>query len=176
MTETRQAKIDRMNSLRQPNLAVILEDIHDPHNAAAILRSCDAFGVGNVHYIFETEQYYNPKKIGKESSSSANKWLNIHTSRSTEQCLTELKSEGYTLISTILNESAESLLSFSFSPSPRIALLLGNEHRGLSQKAIEMSDHHLYLPMRGMVQSLNVSVTAGICLFEITRQLQINNK
>ena len=169
MNEKRLQRITRVVSNRQPGIIVVLEDIHDPHNAAAILRTCDAMGIQNVWFIFEKEKSYDPKKIGKASSATANKWLDFKLFDSTSQCITDLKQEGYSIIATVLTEKSESLLTASF-PEEKIALLVGNEHRGLSENACTLADRTIMIPMRGFVQSLNVSVATAILLWEITRQ------
>ncbi len=154
---------------RQSGLVIVLENMHDPHNAAAVLRSCDAFGVQDVYFIFQNQPPFDPRKIGKSSSSSAKKWLTYHTFSSTTECLSELKSQDYTLYGTLCNEHTESIYSRHIRES-KVALLMGNEHSGLSEEAIRMLDVAISIPMRGFVQSFNLSVTAGILLFEITRQ------
>lgn len=164
---SRQDKIKKLKENKQ-NLVVILEDIHDPHNAAAVWRSSDAFGVKKVCLIFNKETEFNPKKIGKSSSGSANKWLDFEVFKTTEECLKKIKKQGFETYATILDKEAEKLTEVRFNK--KTALMFGNEHRGLSETAIKMADNRIYIPMRGMVQSFNLSVTAGICLYEYTRQ------
>jgi tRNA (guanosine-2'-O-)-methyltransferase len=154
---------------RQKGLIIVLEDIYDPHNAAAILRSAEAFGAGTIYFIFNTEKEFNPRQIGKRSSSSANKWLEFKIFKTIEECTKELKKQKYTIIATALIPDAKSIFRASFT-SPRIALMFGNESRGLSPKALSIADEVVSIPMRGMVESLNLSVSAGIFLFEITRR------
>lgn len=166
---TREERINKVMEQRQKAI-VILEDIHDPHNAAAVWRSCDAFGIGTVYLIFNKEKEFNPKKIGKASSSSANKWLDFKIFHSTEECLKEVKKLGYKTYATVLDKEAKSIYETKFVE--KAAVMLGNEHAGLSETAIKMADFKIYIPMMGMVQSLNLSVTAGICVFEYTRQLK----
>lgn len=171
-TDMEQKRIDRITNVvknRRRDIIVILEDIHDPHNAAAILRTCDALGIQNVWFIFEKEKAYNPKKVGKATSSSANKWLDFKVFDSTFQCFKTLKQEGYTTIATALTEQSESLLTTRF-PENNIAILVGNEHRGLSEQATKLADRSVMIPMMGFVQSLNVSVATAIVLWEIIRQ------
>ncbi len=168
-TSNRLQKITQVASQRQNGLTVVLEDISDPHNAQAVLRSCDAFGVQEVHFIFENEPVYDPKKIGKVSSSSANKWLDFHIHSSTVDCFSQLRSQGFACVATVLDPAADSLYEAVLSQK-NIAVFFGNEHRGLSPEAIRSSDLRITLPMKGMVQSLNLSVAAAIYLFEITRQ------
>jgi tRNA (guanosine-2'-O-)-methyltransferase len=168
MIEERQEKISKVIDQRQEGV-IVLEDIHDPHNAAAVWRSCDAFGFQKVYLIFNKEKVFNPKKIGKASSSSANKWLDFEIFRSTEECMNKLKNEGYKIWATVLDKEAKRLSEVGFE-TKKVAIMLGNEHRGLSETAIKMADEKIYIPMRGMVQSLNLSVTAAIMMYEIDRQ------
>lgn len=154
---------------------MVLEDIHDPHNAAAVLRTCEAFGFQKIFFVFEKQKKFNPKKIGKTTSASANKWLDFKVFASTAACLRQLKKAGFQTYATILDPHARPLHETGFQ-NKKIALLFGNEHAGLSQTAINLADHKLYLPMQGFVQSLNLSVTAAICLYELTRQRQKNHR
>ncbi|MCL5774970.1 MAG: RNA methyltransferase [Patescibacteria group bacterium] len=169
-TKNRTERIRHVAFQRQEGV-VVLEDIHDPHNAAAVLRTCEAFGFQKVYFIFEKQKKFNPRKIGKATSSSANKWLDFQMFDSTEKCLKDLKKQGYATYATVLDKGAGSLFKTHF-PKPKIALLFGNEHSGLSKKAVNMADKKIYIPMGGFVQSLNLSVSAAICLFELSRQRQ----
>jgi tRNA (guanosine-2'-O-)-methyltransferase len=168
VTKERLEKLARVAGARQKNLAVILEDLHDPHNAAAILRTCDAFGIQDVRFIFDQEKAYNPRRIGKVSSASANKWLSITVYKSTTEALTALRKEKFQNAATLLDTKSVSLNRLKFPE--KIALWLGNEHRGLSPLAAKAAHLKINIPMRGLVQSLNVSVTAAILIYEISRQ------
>ncbi|MEK7509027.1 MAG: RNA methyltransferase, partial [Patescibacteria group bacterium] len=154
-TEQRLAKLKKAAEARQKDLAVVLEDIHDPHNAAAVFRTCDALGIQNVYLIFEEEKSFNPRRVGKVSSSSANKWLDFYVYHSTKECLRELKKAGYRIFATALAPGARSIFKTNFK-NQKVALLLGNEHRGLSARALELADKKVILTMRGLVQSLNL--------------------
>jgi tRNA (guanosine-2'-O-)-methyltransferase len=169
MNETRKQKIVAVVQKRQSGIILVLEDIHDPHNAAAILRTCDGLGIQHVYFISEKEKPYDPKRIGKASSSSANKWLDFKTYTTTVTCLKELNKEGYAIIATALTSHSESLLTATF-PEKKVAVLVGNEHAGLSKTALSLADRSILIPMMGFVQSFNVSVATAIMLWEITRQ------
>ncbi len=169
MSEKREAKIRGVVSRRQKGIVMVIEDVHDPHNAAAILRSCDAFGIQRVCFIFEKQDRYNPRKVGKTSSSSANKWLDFEIYESTKDCFDKLKGEGFEMVVTALSDRAESVYVANLK-AEKLALVVGNEHAGVSETAIEMADKVLMIPMRGMVQSFNVSVGAALCMYEVTRQ------
>jgi len=148
---------------------IVLENIADAHNAAAVWRSADAFGFQKIYLVFSVEKSFNPKKVGKKSSASANKWLSFKTFKNIDGCYSQLKKEGYKIFATVLDKEAINLQSSNFTRK-KIALVLGNEHRGLSDEAIKGADEKVYIPMKGMVQSLNLSVTAGILMYEVERQ------
>lgn len=169
LTEERRAKIDKVIAGRQQGV-VVLEDIYDPHNAMAVMRSCDAFGIQDIYVINASVKKFNPRKVGKQTSSSANKWLNFHCFDTTEDCLKELKSQGYTIVATVLDDESKPIHEVDFTAEAKIALMFGNEHAGLTQEALAMSDIKINIPMTGMVQSLNLSVTAAISVYEMTRQ------
>ena len=170
ITEPRLKRIKDVAGRRQEGV-VVFEDIHDPHNAAAVLRTADSFGIQKVCFIFEKGEKFNPKKVGKATSSSANKWLDFEVFDSTVKCFKTLKKRGYTIVGTVLETRAKSLLKTDFK-KPKIALVFGNEHAGLSETAIKLSDAHVYIPMQGFVQSMNLSVTAAVCMYEMFRQRQ----
>jgi len=170
----RQSKIIKMINNRQEGV-IVLENIADEHNAAAVWRSADAFGFQKIDLVFSVEKSFNPKKVGKKSSASANKWLSFKTFKSINECYKELKNEGYKIYATVLDEDSKNLQSTIFSLR-KIALVFGNEHRGLSEEAIKGADEKIYIPMRGMVQSLNLSVSAGILMYEVSRQRSASAK
>ena len=148
---------------------VVLEDIHDPHNAEAVFRSCDAFGFQRVCLVFDQEEPFDPRRVGKLSSSSANKWLDFDIYDSATACLDALHEDGYEVVATVAEGDADSIFEADLTAS-RIAVMLGNENRGLSAEAVALADRRLTIPMAGMVRSLNLSVTAAVALYEVTRQ------
>ena len=148
---------------------VVLEDVHDPHNAEAVFRSCDAMGVHHINLVFIKQKPWDPVGMGHSSSATSHKWLEFTTYHSTEQCIGELRDDGFQIIATCLRDDSVSLYEADLT-APKVAIMVGNEHRGLSDTAINLADSRLMVPMRGMVQSLNLSVTTALCLFEMTRQ------
>lgn len=165
MTKEREEKIKRVMKNRQKNLTVIFENIHDPHNVSAILRTCDAVGVGEVHLLYTTEPF---PKLGKKSSASAKKWITVHKWKTHKECFTFLKKKKFSIVGTSLHSGSTELYDFDFTK--RMALVMGNEHRGISDVALSFCDATLYIPMKGMIQSLNVSVAAAVILYEALRQ------
>jgi len=170
ISKARLQKITAVATARQEGV-VVLEDIYDPHNAAAVLRSCEGFGIQKIYFIFDRGEKFNPRKIGKATSSSANKWLEFETFTSAKECYKKLKKQGYKIFATVLDHKAKSIFKTNIT-GPKTALVFGNEHRGLSQEAINLADAHIYIPMQGFVQSFNLSVTAAVCLYELFRQRQ----
>lgn len=167
-TQKRLARIDSVLARRQEGI-IVLEDIQDPHNAEAVVRTCDAFGFQKVCFIFQGRGKFDPRSVGNSSSSGSNKWLDYETWESTEKCFADLKKRGYVTYATILDASAKKMDSYDFTAG-KVALVFGNETLGISETAARLSDNKVYLPMNGMVESLNLSVTAAICLFEVDRQ------
>jgi len=174
MNEKRIQKIQQVVAGRLNNIIVVLEDIHDPHNAAAILRTSEAMGIQNVWFVFDKEAPYNPRRIGKATSSSANKWLDFRIFHSPNECITELKKSGYSIVVTALTDMALSLPDYNASEE-KIAVVMGNEHSGASETMIRNADVVVRIPMMGFVQSLNVSVATAIVLWEITRKRKKRN-
>lgn len=169
VTQARRERVKEVAKERFSDVVVVLEDIYDPHNAAASFRNCDAFGVQNIHLVFEKQESFNPKKLGKSSSSSANKWLDFRIWRSTNKCIEFLRREGYTILATVLDEEEVPLWEVDFTRE-NLAILFGNEHEGLSVVAQKLADEKVWIPMFGFVQSLNLSVSVGIVLYELRRQ------
>lgn len=173
-TPERLTKITRVANARQHGI-VVLEDIYDPHNAIAVFRSCDAFAVQEVYLVFDKQPAFDPKEMGRATSTSANKWIDFKIFNSIEDAYNDLKARDYTSYATVLSDDTVSLYEASLLESPRLAFVLGNEKKGLSEKAVELADHKIMIPMQGMIQSLNLSVTASICLFELNRQRLASN-
>jgi tRNA (guanosine-2'-O-)-methyltransferase len=167
-SETRTAKIDTALAHRQPTLTVVLENIHDPHNVNAILRSCDAVGVLEVHFLYTIEKF---PKLAHGTSSGAYKWLDYHRWTSVAECFARLGETGHQILGTKLEPSARQLYTFDLARPT--AFVLGNEHRGISDEAAAACDELVYIPMLGMVESLNVSVATAVTLFEAMRQRRV---
>lgn len=167
-TKTRAKRISEINVRRQNQLTVVLEDIHDPHNAGAMFRTCDAFGIREIHLVFQEEKPWNLSLAGA-TAQSAQKWLSIHLYPSREACLKRLSSQNFQLITTSLKPAAVEISQLKLNQAEKYALIVGNEHRGVSKYFINHSQYLTKIPMRGMVQSLNVSVATAIYLYQLTQ-------
>lgn len=171
LTEQRLERVRRAARLRQRGLMVLMEAVRNPHNLAAIARSCDAFGVQDIGFTATQEDLFDPEQVGRVSSSSASKWLDYHIyTDGTRACLESLKAEGWQIVATVAGPGAVSIYECDFTRLAPMVLLVGNEHAGLSDEAIALADHRVTIPMRGMIQSFNVSVATAITLAEIARQ------
>src|SRR5512132_581195 len=155
----RKARIDEVVANRTRSLTVVMEAFCDPQNVNAVLRTCEAFGVQDVHAV---EGPMKPWDRNKKITQNADKWLDVRRWRSTKECLSHLRSEGYAIYATHLGEGARPLGTLPFGG--KVALVFGNEHRGVSDDALALADATYAIPMRGFVQSLNVSVAAAISI------------
>lgn len=150
---------------RQPDLRVVVEHIRDPHNASAILRTCDALGVHTVHLLYTDQP---SPEISRTVSSSSHQWLDIRRHSDPRELVDSLHAEGIPLYVTRRDEGARSLVEVDFTGPA--AVVFGNEHRGCSDEVAAVADGALWIPMVGMVESFNVSVSAAIVLAEAYRQ------
>ncbi len=150
---------------RQLDATVVIENVHDPHNVSAVLRTADAAGLRAVHLIYTRETM---PKLGRRSSASAKKWVEVRTHASVEECYAALRSEGFRIYASRLTGTALSLYDLDLTAP--VALVLGNEHRGVSDEACARADGVFAIPMMGMIQSLNISVAAAVGMYEILRQ------
>lgn len=170
LTEQRLNKITKAASARQFSLTVVLENIHDNHNVSAIIRSCDAVGIHKINLLYTIESF---PKLSRISSASANKWVDVVKFNRVEDCVASLKKDGFKIYSSYLDPGAISL--YDLDLTQKVAIVVGNEHRGVSNEMKSFSDEIFYIPMKGMIQSLNVSVAAAVSLFEALRQRENQN-
>lgn len=166
-TSRRQERVRSVLERRQPDLTVVLENIHDPHNVSAILRSCDAVGVLRAHAVYTIEEP-PPGAFARQTSASAAKWVEVTRHDSIEACYSHLWESGFTILATALGQDSRPLHDWDLTQPT--AIVLGNEMRGASAEAVARADGTIEIPMAGMVQSLNVSVAGAVCLYEAYRQ------
>ena len=150
---------------RHDDLVVVIENIHDAHNASAILRSCDAFGVGRIALVYTNQVF---PEISGGVAAKVDKWLQLDRFDSAAECVSALHAEDIKVYATELTDDAQDFLEVDFSGPA--AIVLGNEHAGCSEEMVALADASLIIPMVGFAQSLNVSVAAAVILSEIARQ------
>ena len=169
MTPERKQRLSSVLDKRQGNITVVLENVFDPHNISAVMRTADAVGLQDI-FILNTKIPPH-KKWGARSSSSAAKWLTIHQFDNAEACFSSLRKGYSTILTTHLSSDAVSLHDIDFTGS--IALVFGNEHSGVSEEIRALSDGNFIIPQMGIIRSLNISVACAVTLYEAYRQKSI---
>jgi tRNA (guanosine-2'-O-)-methyltransferase len=157
----RAERLKHVISQRISSVTLCFDHPYDPHNGAALLRSAEAFGVQFIHVIEREDQFVSVKSVSRGSE----RWLDVRSFPETRPCVQALKDQGYTLVSACAEGE---LLPQDLRDIPRLALALGNEHDGIAQDLMAASDARVRVPMRGFVESLNVSVTCAILLAHAT--------
>lgn len=166
MTPERRNKLTTVLEKRQPDLTVVLENVFDPHNISAVMRTCDAVGVQEVYII--TNKIPRHKKWGARSSSSAAKWLTVHQFDDATECFSALRKKYSKILTTHLSSDAVNL--YEVNMTEPIALVFGNEHSGVSDEIRLLADGNFIIPQAGIIQSLNISVACAVTLYEAYRQ------
>ena len=166
MTPERTDRLNNVLAKRQPDLTIVLENVSDPHNISAVMRTADAVGVQDI-YILNT-------KIGlheiwsEKASSSAAKWLTVHQFTNAKECFEALRKNFSKIYTTHLSTDAVDLYDLNLTES--VALVFGNEHSGVSEEIIAMADDNFIIPQVGIIKSLNISVACAVSLYEAYRQ------
>jgi len=166
LTENRKQRFLEVLSKRTNFLTVAIEDVYQLHNTSAVVRSCDSFGIQTVHVI---EERYE-KRLDKNISMGAQKWVDVRQYPSTEACIASLRQLGYRIVATTPHDASYTLNSFE--PKEKTALFFGTEWNGLTNMAKQEADGFLHVPMVGFSESLNVSVSAAIVLQALTTRLR----
>ncbi|GAB5381426.1 MAG: tRNA (guanosine(18)-2'-O)-methyltransferase TrmH [Aliiglaciecola sp.] len=167
MSPERYAKIRQILSKRQTSLTVLMEQVHKSHNVSAVVRSCDAVGVHQVHAVWddETERLRGGTAMGSQN------WVYMKTHEGISQAVSHLKAQNMQVLVTHLSDEAVDFREIDYTKPT--AIILGQEKYGATEQAIELADQDIVIPMVGMVQSLNVSVAAALVLYEAQRQREI---
>ncbi|UJH91461.1 RNA methyltransferase [Antarcticibacterium sp. 1MA-6-2] len=166
LTPERKILYDKVLAQRTNHFTVATEDVYQLHNTSAVIRSCDVFGVQNIHVIEER----NRRKIDREIAMGAQKWVSLNRHHSSKECVAHLRKQGYQVVATMPHGTASNLADFDISkPS---AIFFGTEKNGLSEEILNEADEYLQIPMVGFTDSLNISVSAAIILQQITQRLR----
>jgi len=170
ITPNRKSLFEKVIANRTRHIAVVLEDIYQPHNASAVLRSCDLTGVQDVHIIENSNQY----DVNPDVALGASKWLNLVKYNKTEQntllAYKKLREQGYRIVASTPHRIDQDLESIPLDR--KIAIVFGTELNGLTDVAIENADEFLKIPMLGFTESYNISVSAALILFTLTNRLR----
>lgn len=166
MTPERRSRLISVLDKRQGDITIVLENVFDPHNISAVMRTADAVGVQDI-YILNTK-IPRHKKWGARSSSSAAKWLSVHQFTDAAECFAALRARYSKILTTHLSSDAIGLHQINFTE--RIALVFGNEHSGVSDEIRALADGNFIIPQVGIIRSLNISVACAVTLYEAFRQ------
>jgi tRNA (guanosine-2'-O-)-methyltransferase len=171
ISEARLAKIEQIVAARTRYITVAVEDIYQPHNASAVMRSAECFGVQDLHVI-ENKNKYTPSK---EIAKGASKWLTLHhhngQENNTLSCIRELKKQGYRILATTPHEKSHMIGDVDVTKG-KIALFFGTELEGISDDVRAEADEFVRIPMYGFTESFNISVSAALCLAELRNKME----
>ncbi len=168
--ERRQNRLHEVLNERTRHMKIVLEDVYQAHNASAVLRSCDCFGIQDVHFIENKNNY----KISEDVAMGASQWLSIYRhsteEKNTKSCLQELKNKGYRIVATTPHKNDKTLQDLDVSTP--FALVFGTEIDGITAEAKEMADEFVKIPMYGFTESFNISVCAALCMYELSTRMR----
>ena len=166
----RKERFDEVMSQRINHLQIVVEDLYQAHNASAVLRSCDCFGVQYVHFI----ENKNTMKVSSEIALGAEGWVSIKkhngAENNTRACLQKLKDEGFRIIATTPHKNDVTIDQVPVDK--KMAMVFGTEKDGISKDVIEMADEFVKIPMYGFTESFNISVSAALCMYELTTRIR----
>ncbi len=169
LTERRIALFDKVLKERTRHLTVAVEDVYQLHNTSAVIRSCESFGVQELHVIEEI----NAKRIDREIAMGAQKWVDVQRHTTATGCIQSLKEQGYRIIATSPHKNAHRLEDFDVTE--KAAIFFGRETEGLSDIVLDAADDFIYIPMVGFTESLNISVSAAITLQHLMTKLKASD-
>ncbi|MBW8683974.1 TrmH family RNA methyltransferase [Chitinophaga rhizophila] len=169
MTPERRERLLSVLNKRQAGLTVVLENVQDPHNVSAVMRTCDAVGIQEIYVIDNKKP--RQKKWGVRSSSSAAKWLTVHQFADPASCVAALREKYNKIYTTHLSTDAVGLYKLDFTGS--VALVFGNEQEGVSEEIRSLSDGNFLIPQVGIIKSLNISVACAVTIYEAYRQREL---
>ena len=169
-TENRIKRFDEVLSKRINHMHIVLEDIYQPHNASAVMRSADCFGIQNVHIIENRNKYKENEDIALGSGNWVSKHFYRGEESNTKNCLNSLKEKGFKIVATTPHEKDCTLKELPIEN--KFALVFGTEKEGISKDVFETADAYVKIPMYGFTESFNISVCAALCMYELTERIR----
>lgn len=166
ITERRRGLFTKVLAQRTRHFTVAVEDVYQLHNTSAVMRSCDVFGLQDLHVV----EARLGKKMDREIAMGAQKWVDIHRYNETQTCIDTLKAQGYRIVATTPHENSQYLHEFDITQ--KAAFFFGKEREGLSEEVLSQADEFLKIPMVGFTESLNISVAAAITIQHVTNALR----
>ncbi len=168
MTEQRYNKLNACLDKRQPDLTVLTDNVHKPHNVSAIMRTCDAVGVHEFHAVMKNDESFRARS---GIAMGSDKWLELNLHDDTGDAISALQHRGFSVVAVHKSDRSSDFREIDYRKPT--AVLFGAELFGVSDTAARLADHHVSIPMMGMVESYNVSVAAAIVLLEAQRQREL---
>jgi tRNA (guanosine-2'-O-)-methyltransferase len=156
-TDRRRSRLQQVFADRLDSVTVVMDEISDPHNGAALVRTCEAFGIARIHLIEQGADFLAHAGVAR----GTHKWVQVKSHRNAAACVKALKAEGAVLVGA---HPEGDIQATDLASIPRVAVVLGNEHQGIEPELYQACDHTVRVPMRGFAESLNVSVSGGILL------------
>lgn len=173
ISENRRAKFDEVLNYRTRHITIVLEDLYQPHNASAVLRSCDIFGIQDIHIIENRNAY----TVNRDIALGSPKWLNTYTYKETENntlnCIKQLKEKGYRIVATSPHKNSQTIEELPIDKP--LAVIFGTELTGISDTVRAHADEFVTIPMFGFTESFNISVSVALCLQALTTKLHRSN-
>lgn len=166
LTERRRELFKEVLSNRTRHFTLVTEDVYQLHNTSAVMRTCDIFGIQDLHVVEEIQG----KRIDKEIAMGAQKWVDLYRHDHIDTCISELKQKGYRIIATTPHKDSQFLDDFDVTQ--KAAFFFGKESTGLSDKVFKQADGFLKIPMHGFTESLNISASAAIILQDVVAKLR----
>jgi tRNA (guanosine-2'-O-)-methyltransferase len=166
VTEERKTRFDEVLSNRLNHMHIVLEDVYQAHNASAVVRSADCFGVQYVHFIENRNKY----KISDDVALGASQWVNIQRHKDTKEALTGLKQRGFRIVATSPHKNDKTI--FDFDVREKFALVFGTEKEGITSDVVKTADEFVKIPVMGFTESFNISVCAALCMQELTHKIR----
>ncbi|MCJ8344328.1 RNA methyltransferase [bacterium] len=168
MNERRKKMVEAYHHNKIPGFELLLDNVCDSHNVAAVSRTADGLGVSKINLYYTYNEFPEFDYNGHKSSASATRWMDFEKVEDPIEFAKQRKADGYTLVGTYMDSSAKTLMDYDFSK--KTIVMMGSEKRGLSPELKELCDELMYIPMVGMVQSYNISVSASMVMYELHRQ------
>jgi len=166
VTEERKKRFDEILSERIGHMHVVLEDVYQAHNASAVLRSADCFGIQHVHFIENRNRY----RVSDEVALGASQWVSIARHNSTKETLLELKKQGFKIVATTPHTNDKTI--YDLDVAQKFALVFGTELDGITQDVLDVADEFVKIPMYGFTESFNISVCAALCMHELSHKIR----
>ena len=166
VTAERKKRFHEILDERIGHMHVVLEDVYQAHNASAVLRSADCFGVQHVHFIEDRNKY----KVSNDVALGASQWVSIHRHSSTKETLLDLKKQGFKIVATTPHTNDKTI--YEFDVTQKFALVFGTELDGITQDVLDVADEFVKIPMYGFTESFNISVCAALCMHELSHKIR----